>query len=193
MKRRTLTQMERSIRMCVTVLTCCLGIVACDVTQPAFSSHRIQPRFMQQDTTPITDTVPCMPGDVYVYAHCPLTAPQGFQSSAIDDGIMDTTCPWMENYLMNMRNHGNINMYSGFNYDPTTGVGQMADTHMPGSVRDSVDWTHDRMHLNGNVTNYDYLHWVIRHEAAHSYNYHFTEDQADSVANSCGADQKPYL
>ena len=182
---------RRRATVCLlTFVTAATAITACDASRTMRSPEN-RFRLIREDTTPVPDTVPCTVMDTFKANHCPtLLAPQGTQAQAIEDGILDTTCPWMGTYLLNMWIHGNINMYGGFTWDDQTAVGQMGDNHLAGP--DDLMDRYDRMHINGQTTNYKYIHWVIRHEAAHSYNPSLTEDQADSVANSCGADQKPY-
>ena len=89
----------------------------------------------------------------------------------------------MQTFLLQMFSRGSINIYHNWPVDT------VADIHAPRGS--SNDYTDDRMHLNAS-DNYAYIHWVIRHEAAHAYNGNWTELQADSVANACGADSKPY-
>lgn len=144
--------------------------------------------YADTDTTAGPDTVHCLPLD---RGHCPLNRPEGSQADAIQAGIDDILpeCSGMETFLLRLNSHGNINMYSGFtmNGDTTT----FADSHRDITGTDTTA----RMHINS-TDNSTYIHWIIRHEAAHlMYSFPGTpegESEADSVANACGVDQKPY-
>ncbi len=161
-------------------------IAACDKRGPTAPRGFDPPLRAAVSDTGAVDTVPCVNMDS---THCPLIAPAGHQYQTIEAGIMDATCTWMASYLNLMWLHGNINMYGGFPWNPATNVGQVADAHFYFST--TLDGLHERMHLDSLAPD-SFLHWVLRHEAAHSYNHAFTEEQADSVANACGPDQKPY-
>ncbi len=134
------------------------------------------------------DTVPCTTWDV---GHCPLTVPVDTQAQAIMDGIDDILpgCGGMETFLLRLYSHGDINMYAGFQMQGDTTT--FADSHRFITGTDTTA----RMHINS-TDNYAYIHWIIRHEAAHlMYSFPGTptgEEEADSVANACGLDQKPY-
>jgi hypothetical protein len=93
----------------------------------------------------------------------------------------------MKTYLTGMFFRGNINMSAqlvGVN-----GSYRVADSHY--FLNDTLPQD-ARMHLNVGDS-YAAIHWVIRHEAAHlHFGGSYTEAQADSVANACGPDGRPW-
>jgi hypothetical protein len=181
---------------CITVAAFSLFVAAVAVDgcerPTATPPHGVVSRLEGGGDSTGQDTVPCVQMDSSVldgYRHCPLTAPADSQAIAIQDGIdaIYPGCSWMQTYLQNLYIHGNINMYSGFTV--TGGLTTFADSH---GLRDSTLYPGARMHINIGDS-YAYIHWIIRHEAAHLHHGGgVTEAQADSIANSCGADQKPY-
>lgn len=173
--------LARVVLLCLAIGT----IASCDDADRTRSFFPTSPHRIQQPSDSDTTWATCVDMDEN---HCPLFVPTGIQDSAIENGIFDTQCSWMGQYLMNMYLRGNINMYSGFRDPP--GYETIADSHWdstqpPGSLG-------NRIHVRSS-DNYAYIHSVIRHEAAHAYFPNDTsEARMDSIANACGPDQKPY-